>query len=539
MHKAAASYLAVSIFLLMQAVGASPTTFQYALSPSATHGYAIFNGSTYVNTPSSGLPRTSTARSVFAWIYSTTPSGVVYSYGLATNDEMATLYISSSGSLAFQGMSNDAQSNLNVSPNAWHLVGYTYSANSTSITFYLDGKNQTVKLGAGVPLQTSAYSQSMIGKRANCNGPCNNFIGFMAELRVYSYALNQSGVGSLYLGGPILGRQMLRGLAAWWPLNWSVLDYSGNGNAGVYHFISYGGFTSTKPLSLIAGSGGSVFSSPQQPVYDTGTKVGINAMAAPGYSFSSWSCTGIGCYSGTDSNATVTMNDNITETASFGTASYSITISANPTSEGRISVNGNASASNVTSLSHTVPYADALFLSQSALPGYSFKNWTCTGAGCYSGTDPSPTVNVYDNITEVANFQRTTRHAKMITLPKPTTGGTATGTGLYLIGSNATIFANPNPGYDFVNWTCIGTGCYSGTLPYKTGIPIYDNITEVANFAPNAIIRAPSAPAQTSGSGYLNYLAGTIVVLLVVAWYMFRKSLGEKGRGKQKRLRQP
>jgi len=68
-------------------------------------------------------------------------------------------------------------------------------------------------------------------------------------------------------------------------------------------------------LTMAAGMGGSV--SPSSGWYDEGTHVTITATPDSGYSFHSWSDSGSGGYSGSDSPRTITMNDSITETASF------------------------------------------------------------------------------------------------------------------------------------------------------------------------------------------------------------------------------
>jgi hypothetical protein len=51
--------------------------------------------------------------------------------------------------------------------------------------------------------------------------------------------------------------------------------------------------------------------------YDAGQKVPISATPNPGDTFTSWTGTGKGCYTGTSNPATVTMSSAITETANF------------------------------------------------------------------------------------------------------------------------------------------------------------------------------------------------------------------------------
>lgn len=75
-------------------------------------------------------------------------------------------------------------------------------------------------------------------------------------------------------------------------------------------------FTTQYYLTMNAGTGGSV--TPASGWYNSGTPVAINAITTDGYSFSCWSGSGLGQYSGNSSSASVTMNGPITETASFG-----------------------------------------------------------------------------------------------------------------------------------------------------------------------------------------------------------------------------
>ncbi len=74
-------------------------------------------------------------------------------------------------------------------------------------------------------------------------------------------------------------------------------------------------FTTQYYLTTAAGTGGNV--SPSSGWYNSGQTVGIDATVSNGYTFSSWSGSGSGSYSGTTKSTSVTMNGPITETASF------------------------------------------------------------------------------------------------------------------------------------------------------------------------------------------------------------------------------
>jgi Divergent InlB B-repeat domain len=68
-------------------------------------------------------------------------------------------------------------------------------------------------------------------------------------------------------------------------------------------------------LSMIAGTGGTV--SPTSNWKTIGSTVSISATPSTGYSFSNWSGSGSGSFSGTTNPASITMNGPITETATF------------------------------------------------------------------------------------------------------------------------------------------------------------------------------------------------------------------------------
>jgi hypothetical protein len=56
---------------------------------------------------------------------------------------------------------------------------------------------------------------------------------------------------------------------------------------------------------------------PSSGWYNSGAKVTIIAAAKSGHKFKSWTGSGTGSYTGTKNPATITMNEAITETATF------------------------------------------------------------------------------------------------------------------------------------------------------------------------------------------------------------------------------
>ena len=74
-------------------------------------------------------------------------------------------------------------------------------------------------------------------------------------------------------------------------------------------------FTTQYYLTMTKGTGGTV--SPTSGWRNNGAVVSISATRATGYSFTNWTGTGTGSYSGANNPASITMSGPITETATF------------------------------------------------------------------------------------------------------------------------------------------------------------------------------------------------------------------------------
>jgi hypothetical protein len=74
-------------------------------------------------------------------------------------------------------------------------------------------------------------------------------------------------------------------------------------------------FTTQYYLTMATGTGGSV--SPASGWRNSGSAVSIRGIPASGYSFTNWTGSGTGSYSGTNNPASITMSAPITETATF------------------------------------------------------------------------------------------------------------------------------------------------------------------------------------------------------------------------------
>ena len=116
---------------------------------------------------------------------------------------------------------------------SWNF--FAVSVNSPNYIFQYDNANTTVT-------NTNSWSNSnqiMIGGQfMDCDG--NPFIGKLANVQVYSTALNQSQLNAMYSQGMGASPVNTVNLAGWWPLANNTNDYSGYNDQGVqYGPVSY------------------------------------------------------------------------------------------------------------------------------------------------------------------------------------------------------------------------------------------------------------------------------------------------------------
>jgi len=239
--------------------------------------------------------------------------------------------------------------------------------------------------------------------------------------------------------------------------------------------------------------------------YNYGTVVDIEAVAATGSTFSSW--TGSVAVPGS-ATTTVTITGDMFVTANFTINQYTVTFAAGAnggvtgTSPQTVDHGGNCTAVDA------VPATD-----------YRFLNWTGTG-GFVSIDDPLTVTNVTSDMTITANF---TRDEWSVTFLADTNGSVA-GTSPQVVpnGTDCTpVTASAFPNHHFVNWT--GTGGFVTTIDNPltvTNVTSSMNIT--ANFAIDQHTLTMMAAGGT-GSGTItptaddyDYDYGTVVDLNAV-----------------------
>ncbi len=143
--------------------------------------------------------------------------------------------------------------------------------------------------------------------------------------------------------------------------------------------------------------------------------------------------------------------------------SYTIAVSANPSSGGTVSGGG------------TYQQGQNCTVTATANTGYAFLKWTENGTQV--STNANYTFTVSGNRSLVAQFQ-----AQSYTISvsaNPSNGGTVSGSGSYNYGQSCTVVASANSGYEFTNWT-EGGSVVSSNASYS--FTVSGNRSLVANF---------------------------------------------------------
>jgi hypothetical protein len=232
-------------------------------------------------------------------------------------------------------------------------------------------------------------------------------------------------------------------------------------------------FTTQYYLTMSHGAGGTV--SPASGWKNSGVNVSITATPSAGYSFSNWTGTGTGSFSGTTNPASITMSAPIMETATFTQNSVQVTVQTNPTGL-NFTVDGNPyTAAQIFSWPAGSSHTIATTSPQSGDTGvrYVWNSWT--GGGAISHT-VAPT----SNTTYTAKF--TTQY--YLTMSHGAGGTVSPASGWKNSGVNVSITATPSTGYSFSSWTGTGTGSFTGTTN-PASITMGGPITETAAFTHN------------------------------------------------------
>lgn len=185
--------------------------------------------------------------------------------------------------------------------------------------------------------------------------------------------------------------------------------------------------------------------------YPKGTEITITASPNSGYKFLRWSD------GNKNSSRTITVEDNITFTAIFTTASETpdktfvqIRVIVSP-EDGGIVEGINWAGGHYNPNDYDVESGTEVTLLATPNERYTFKQWN-------DGVTDNPRVMIapsedttYTAIFEIQEQPSTTTLVTVVA--EPTNGGTVSGAGEYSYGERVTLTATPNEGYRFKQWS--------------------------------------------------------------------------------------
>ena len=204
--------------------------------------------------------------------------------------------------------------------------------------------------------------------------------------------------------------------------------------------------TTQYTLTVSAGEGGTV--STEGGTYDVGSEVTITATSDEGYDFVGWEGS-----DSTENSLTITLNSNESLNAVFELIPlYTLTVLGSE--GGTVSTSGGE-------------YTEGTEIEIIATPneGFSFTGWEGI-----EETSSSVTVSVSSNATVTAIFEAIPQFTVIVSASE---GGTvSTNGGTYLEGSEFSILATPNTGYEFQRWEEVDISTASLTITVSSSISL-------------------------------------------------------------------
>ncbi len=198
--------------------------------------------------------------------------------------------------------------------------------------------------------------------------------------------------------------------------------------------------TYTISTSVTPVSSGSVTKTPDQPSYNHGSSVDIEAVPGAAYTFSSWS----GDTSGTDNPFTVILHENKSYTATFTLNTYVMFTSVSPVASGSVTKNPSQPTYN---------HGTSVIVTAVPNTGYSFGNW--------SG-DTTGTMNPFTKIMNGNKSYTATFAINTYTLSTSVVGNGAViktpDQPTYNHGTSVQLNASAGLGYSFSAWSGDTTG---------------------------------------------------------------------------------
>ncbi|MCL2042180.1 MAG: leucine-rich repeat protein, partial [Bacteroidales bacterium] len=220
--------------------------------------------------------------------------------------------------------------------------------------------------------------------------------------------------------------------------------------------------------------------------YPCGKTITVTATPEPGRTFLYWrEGSTIVSY---NANYTFVVKGERNLVAYFGIASHTINLQSNPVGAGTLTGAGTYSYEAYITVKAT-------FNSEC----YTFINWT--EGGTEVSVSPEYSFFVYGPRTLTANFEPIPH--EIILYASPSIGGTVSGGGTHNCGTEITVTATPNTGYEFVNWTEGDIGEVSTDANYTFTVALPRVLT--ANFQLKTykidLFSNPSTGGTTAGGG--------------------------------------
>ncbi|MDR3013558.1 MAG: InlB B-repeat-containing protein, partial [Chitinispirillales bacterium] len=229
----------------------------------------------------------------------------------------------------------------------------------------------------------------------------------------------------------------------------------------IFELIPPNHYTLTTERNPVAG--GTVTRTPNLTSYQEGAEVIITATPNTGYRFTGWT----GAMASTDSSITVTMNNDMTLTASFELLTYTLTTDITPAGGGSVIRNPNQTNYN---------HGTTVTITARPNASYRFIGWS----GASSSTDTSVTITMTGVRELTAMFEEEIITHTLTVTASPTSCATAlTGGGSHNAGANASISATAAASCTFTGWTGAGITDVSSA---STTVLMDANKTVTANF---------------------------------------------------------
>jgi len=228
-------------------------------------------------------------------------------------------------------------------------------------------------------------------------------------------------------------------------------------------------------------------------VYLFGEEVLIEAVPETGYAFVSWTDADGDVVSDSPSESITMPAEDLTLTANFELADYTLSLFAEPEEGGEVSGEG------------TYQMGDEVTVLASANEGYEFMNWTNQDDEVVADTEEYSFTMPAEDVTLIANFEQLSYTLSLSA--EPETGGVLSGEGMYFFGEEVTVIAEANVEYEFEKWAdehgeeVSQEAEYTFTMPSddKHLVAYFENVTAITEPVVPAVVVYPNPASQ-----YLN-----------------------------------